>query len=158
MTTGLAAVHAAATAEPAPANALGIPNVGAGARAGGDLVAQLAEARAAGKAEGVQEGAAAERARVKAIIGSEHAAGREALAAHLAFGTAMAPAEAAAVMQNAPKQAAAAAAGSRLDQLAAAGQLPQPKVTADAPASGQPADDFEAGRQKVAALKGKAAA
>jgi ClpP class serine protease len=52
---------------------------------------------------------AAERQRIGAIVGSEQAKGREQLAAHLAFNTAMTSADAIKVLEASPKQAVAAA-------------------------------------------------
>jgi signal peptide peptidase SppA len=112
--------------------------------------------RAAGKADGIKEGVVAERARAKAILGSEHAEGREGLAQHLAFSTDMPAEQAVATLQAAPKEQAAQP-SSRLDALAAAGQLPQPAVGTE-PSAAAPANDFEAGRQAVLARKAKAAA
>jgi hypothetical protein len=96
------------------------------------------EALAAATADGVSQGAAAattaERGRAKAILGSEHAAGREALAQHFAFETGMSADDAIAALAKAPK---AEARTSRLDGL-----VPSPQVTSeDAP----PADSRAAG-------------
>jgi len=57
------------------------------------------------KAEGAASGVSAERARVQAILGSESAAGRAALAQHLAFSTAMSVDDAKAMLDAAPKEA-----------------------------------------------------
>lgn len=89
-----------------------------------------------------------ERGRIKSIIGSEAAKGRETLANHLAFETDMTPDAALAVLNAAPAAAAPAPAapaarGSRLDALAATGQLPDPKVK-EVSASAE-ADDVGAG-------------
>ncbi|WP_321504051.1 S49 family peptidase [Breoghania sp.] len=56
------------------------------------------------------EGASAERERIKAILGSEEAQGRAALAQHFAFNTAMSPEDAKAALAAAPVEAASGAA------------------------------------------------
>ncbi len=56
------------------------------------------------------EGASAERERIKAILGSEEAQGRTALAQHFAFNTAMSPEDAKAALAAAPVEAKAGAA------------------------------------------------
>src|SRR6266536_1236970 len=92
--SGLAAVHAAAMGS----TSLAAVAAATAPVARADHEAAIAKARDDGRAEGIAEGrkagAAGERERVKAILGSEHAKGREALAQHLAFDTEM-PAEAA---------------------------------------------------------------
>ena len=45
-----------------------------------DMTAQLTQARSAGETEGVKQGSTSERARIKAIITSDQAKGREELA------------------------------------------------------------------------------
>ena len=52
-----------------------------------DFSAQLAQARSAGEAEGHKQGSANERARIRSIITSEQAKGREELAHYFAFDT-----------------------------------------------------------------------
>lgn len=52
-----------------------------------DISAQLAQARSAGETEGIKQGSASERARIKSIITSEQAKGREELAHYFAFDT-----------------------------------------------------------------------
>jgi hypothetical protein len=52
-----------------------------------DISAQLAQARSAGETEGIKQGSARERARIKAIITSDEAKGREELAHYFAFDT-----------------------------------------------------------------------
>lgn len=64
------------------------------------------------------EAATAERARIKAIMAHEEAAGRQTLAAHLAYETAMAPEACAPILKAAPKEAAAPSA-TALDKLKA---------------------------------------
>ena len=64
----------------------------------------LLTAAARAQAEGARSGAEAEQARIAAIMTSEHAAGREALASHFAFKTRMPAADAVAALQAAPKQ------------------------------------------------------
>lgn len=64
------------------------------------------EGHRAGVAEGTTAGAAVERARIGAILGGEHAKGREPLAQHFAFATDMTPEAAAAALQAAPAAAA----------------------------------------------------
>lgn len=99
---------------------------------------QLADARAAGVAEGKTTGAAeatkaareAERARISAITTHAEAAGRTKLAEHLAHKTEMSVDDAVAMLAAAPKEAAAAAPSNLL--AAAMGKIPNPKVGADA--------------------------
>jgi hypothetical protein len=55
-----------------------------------DISAQLAQARSAGEAEGIKHGSASERARIKSIITSNQAKGREELAHYFAFDTELA--------------------------------------------------------------------
>ena len=52
-----------------------------------DMTEQLAQARSAGEAEGIKKGSASERARIKSIITSDQAKGREELAHYFAFDT-----------------------------------------------------------------------
>jgi signal peptide peptidase SppA len=106
--------------------------------------AKVAEQQAleAAKAEGIS----AERARVSAILGHAEAVGRQKLAEHMAFNTAIAPADAAALLAAAPKEAAAVA-GSRLD-----GRVPVAVVKADGGAGDEPANDYERGRAAFAAV------
>lgn len=83
--------------------------------------AQMTAAKAsqfeAGKKSGVAEATTAERARVKAIMTSENAKGREDLAQHLAFDTALDADQAVALLGKSPKVAAEAPAApkSKLD-------------------------------------------
>ncbi len=111
-TTSAAALTVAAAA---PAAAAATPAAPAAAP---DNTAALAAERASTKAEGVKEGTAAERARIKAIVTSDQAKGRETLAQSLAFNTDLSAEQAVAVLGDAPKQ-------SRLD-----GNVPNPKVDA----------------------------
>lgn len=71
-----------------------------------DLDAARTAGHAAGLAEGTAAGAAAERTRIKSILGSEEAKGRETMASHLAFATDQAPEAAVALLGMAPKAAA----------------------------------------------------
>lgn len=88
---------------------------------------QIAAARAEGDADGRIEGAKIERARIEAIVGSEEAKGREALAAHLAFKTDTEASAAIGLLKVAAKVEPAKPTG-RLDAL-----VVDPKVGADAP-------------------------
>lgn len=106
---------------------------------------QLADARAAGKAEGqtvAAEDAAkaarlAERARISAITSHAEAAGRDKLAAHLAHKTDISVDDAVAMMAAAPKETppavgntfAAAMAGVPNPRVGADAELEQPKIT-----------------------------
>ena len=67
--------------------------------------AAVAAAREDGRKAGFDEGATAERTRIGAILQSEEAKGRESLASHFAFSTAMTPEDAIAALAAAPKQA-----------------------------------------------------
>jgi hypothetical protein len=102
----------------------------------------LTEGVAKAHAEGVKEGAAAARTRIKTILGSEEAKGRDALAQHFAFDTEM-PADAAlAALKVAPKaDAAKTGASGRLD---VAMQGIRPKVDTLDNAAASPADELAA--------------
>jgi len=76
--------------------------------------AEMQEARTAATADGMKAGATAERTRMKSILTSEHAAGREQMAQHLAFETDMAVDGAVALLEKSP-QATAAPVRSPLD-------------------------------------------
>lgn len=102
--------------------------------------AALAAARQEGAEGGRREGAAAASTRIKTIMTSEHAEGRSKLASYLAHDTDMTAEQAIAALQNAEKTAPQ---GSRLD-----GVVPDPKVAADASATGAAnATDSTAGLQ-----------
>jgi hypothetical protein len=146
--TSAAAIEAASRVESAPARVV-IEQPGRPEPAGtsNDLIAV---ARAESKAEGMKEGASAERARVKAIVTAPEARGRDALAHSLAFDTDLVPEAAVNVMKAAPE-----AKASRLD-----GMVPSPKV--DAVESTGTASTAEAGlaaavSRMVAKLPGHAA-
>lgn len=79
------------------------------------VVAQHPEAAQAIRAEGEREGRAAERERIRAILGAEEADGRAELAQHLAFETDMAADAAVAMLAKAPKAEKAAGAFAQLD-------------------------------------------
>jgi signal peptide peptidase SppA len=72
------------------------------------------------------DAAAAAQMRIGAILNDKTAQGRTALAHHFAFKTAMSAEDAIAALAVAPKEAAAAAAGARLD-----GKVPSPNVGSD---------------------------
>jgi hypothetical protein len=57
------------------------------ADAGGTAALREAAARSAGEAEGIKQGSASERDRIKSIIASDEAKGREELAHYFAFDT-----------------------------------------------------------------------
>lgn len=104
--------------------------------------AQMTAAKAdrfeAGKREGAKESTTAERSRVKAILTSENAKGREDLAQHLAFDTALEADQAVALLGKSPKVAAEAPAKptSKLDAaIAASGG--SPNVGSEAGAEGE---------------------
>lgn len=88
-------------------------------------VSESEAAVAAAREEATKTGVTAERERVKAILGSEHAKGRGELAQHLAFGTDMDAESAVALLQKSPK----GAAGN--DFLAAMAQEKNPSVGTD---------------------------
>jgi capsid assembly protease len=98
------------------------------------LDAIVADARASGYAEGVSAGVERERTRVAAILDSEAANGRAALARHFAFKTSMSPDDAAAALAAAPVEPAAppAAAPATTKQLLLDRAAPDPKIAADA--------------------------
>lgn len=104
--------------------------------------AQMTAAKAdrfeAGKRQGLTEATTAERTRVKAILTSENAKGREDLAQHLAFDTALEADHAVAMLAKSPKVAAAASAApkSKLDAaINASGG--SPNVGSEAGAEGE---------------------
>jgi ClpP class serine protease len=66
------------------------------------LDSAVAAARTAAHADGVKAGSEAERARISAILGHASAKGRETLANHFAFKTAMSPEDAAAALEAGP--------------------------------------------------------
>ena len=109
-----------------------------------------AEAHTAGVAEGKVGGATAERARIKGIMGGEHAAGREDLAAYFAYDTDT-PAEAASTALS--RAAKAGAVAQTLAQEQAADL--RPNVGAD---GGKPFDQLKGAERgaAVAALLGVA--
>lgn len=78
----LAAAGAAADAAVVPASEPAQP-----ADAGETAALREAAVRTAGEAEGIKQGSASERARIKSIITSEQAKGREELAHYFAFDT-----------------------------------------------------------------------
>ncbi|MCK7611973.1 S49 family peptidase [Roseibium sediminicola] len=81
-------------------------NQGPDASASGITQAQLDTAVATARKEGAAEGASAERGRIKAILDSEEAEGREELARHFAFDTDQAPEAANAALSKSAKAAA----------------------------------------------------
>lgn len=87
------------------------------------------EGHTGGKAEGIKEGASAERTRINAILGSDEAKGRGALANHLAFETEMSADAAKAMLGKAAKETAEAPSTDALG--AAMGRLKNPSVGAD---------------------------
>jgi signal peptide peptidase SppA len=93
--------------------------------------AARAEGVTAGTAEGVKQGATAERERISAILGSEEAKDRRELAEHLAFGSDMSADAAKGILAKAPKNAPVAT----TDPLSVAmGGVKNPQVGADASA------------------------
>ena len=99
-------------------------------QAGNDTPATLTQAdldRA--RAEGVAAGTTAERERISTILQSEAAAGRQDMAAHLAFSTDMVADAAVALLGKAPALASAKPVGSALSAAMAA--VDQPNVGAD---------------------------
>ena len=99
-----------------------------------DHAAALASATTAATADGVKQGSNAAHSRIKAILGSEQAKGRDGLTSHLAFDTEMTVEQALAVLDKSPK-AEAPKTGSRLDAI-----VPQPKVEASDKSKLAPAD------------------
>ncbi|ACL55632.1 S49 family peptidase [Methylobacterium nodulans] len=90
------------------------------------VAAARADGEAAGRTAGEAVGATAAKVRIKAILGSDEAKGRQDLAEHLAFDTDMAAEAAVAVLAKAPKMAPAAAEGA--DFLAAMRAQPNPDL------------------------------
>ena len=100
--------------------------------------------RTEARAEGVAQGALAERSRIKAITGSEHAAGRLDLATHLAFETDMAADAAVALLSKAPKateEKAATAGATHFEQAMAKGNPGiKPEASNDSAQAGSAAE------------------
>lgn len=125
-----------------------------------DHDAAVAKARADGKAEGIAEGTKVAAERFKAILGSEHAKGREALASHLAFETDTPAAGAISILEKSPKGASATP---TIDQrmngqgkdLALGGPL-QRSADAGAPPAKINTSDIYAKRAAAAAAAAKA--
>ncbi|MDQ0472809.1 hypothetical protein [Labrys wisconsinensis] len=139
-TSLLAAVHAAANPETAPA----APPAPAMASA-----QAIEAARAEGHKAGLAAGASAERARGKAILGSDAAKSRRELAEHLAFETELSVEAAAAILVKAPEEAK----GARLD-----GRVPNPNIAPDAaPAADKNNDPAERLMGALDRVAGKAA-
>jgi hypothetical protein len=99
-----------------------------------DHTAAIAAATAAATADGVKQGSNAAHARIKAILGSVQAKGRDGLASHFAFDTEMTAEQALAALEKSPKVEAPKT-GNRLDAL-----VPQPKVEASDKSKLAPAD------------------
>jgi capsid assembly protease len=116
--TSTAAIEAATRSVAPPQGGAATVRNDASAAAAVDHTAALASARGEGKAEGVSS----ERTRIKAIMTSAQAKGREQLAQSLAFNTDLPAEQAITVLGDAPE----AVRGSRLDGL-----VPQPKVAAE---------------------------
>jgi hypothetical protein len=95
-------------------------------------------------ANGVKEGIKAERARIKAIVTSEKAKGREQLAQSLAFNTDLTSEQAIAVLGDTPE----AARASRLD-----GIVPAPRVDAQESGTASPSAGLAAAVQKLVAKR-----
>lgn len=95
-----------------------------------------------------ETGAFAERERIGAILNHAEASGRETLARHLAFHTALTPADAAAMLAASPKAEAPAAPKRDLSA-----SVPNPAVAPDSAAT-EPANDFEAGAAEARAILG----
>ncbi|MGF3022647.1 S49 family peptidase [Methylobacterium aquaticum] len=93
---------ATVTAPPAAGPVAGVPQ----AEIDAVVTRARAEGHAAGLSEGTAAGVSAERSRIKSILGSEEAKGRETMASHLAFATDQAPEAAVALLGMAPKAAA----------------------------------------------------
>ena len=88
----------------------------------GDMTEQLAQAQSAGEAEGIKQGSASERARIKSIITSDQAKGREELAHYFAFDTDLAADTVLSALAKSP------VAKTNLDNVMA--REPQPKLGA----------------------------
>jgi hypothetical protein len=88
-----------------------------------DLTTQVMQARSAGEVEGIKQGTACERDRIKAIITSDQAKGREELAHYFAFDTDLAAETVLLALSKSP------AAKTTLDSAMA--REAQPKLGAD---------------------------
>jgi hypothetical protein len=77
----------AAAGEPADATLLPTRETNGPTEPREDMTAQLAHARSAGETEGIKQGSASERDRIKSTITSDQAKGREELAHYFAFDT-----------------------------------------------------------------------
>lgn len=98
-----------------------------------DHDAAVVSATHSAKAEGLKEGATAERARCKAILGAKDSKGREEMAQHLAFETDMAADAAIALLGKSPAKADAPAKSASAPRLS----VPQPSVDAGGPQDDQ---------------------
>lgn len=116
-----------------------------------DHESAVAKASADAKVSGEASGAAAAKTRIKAIMGSEQAKGREALASHFAYDTDLPTEAAVAALDKAPKAAAPVEPDKKPAPLIAG--APNPQV--DAAVAAKPADDFSAGKALVKAIKGE---
>lgn len=112
--------------------------------------ADLDRARAEGVAAGTAAGAAAERERISTILQSEAAAGRQDMAAHLAFSTDMAADSAVALLGKAPAMNIAKPASSAL--AAAMAAVEQPNVGADTGAAEHAGGQADANSQAKSIL------
>lgn len=119
---------------------------------------------ARGQAQGQKEGATAATTRVAAILDHENAKGREPLARHLAFRTALSAEDAIATMAATPAVVAAAPPPSAANDpaaglLAEMAQLQQPRVGMDGPQAANPGGPeltgYERGRAEAKRLLGK---
>lgn len=136
--SGLAAVLAAITGKQPAGDA--IPRADHMTAIEAAVTQAFGEGETAGQLAASTTAVTAERTRVKAIMGSDNAKGRETLAAHFAFDTDMSAEAATAALAAAPKTAEPAK-GSRLDLLmpGAAPSLKEPGISND------PAADAGAG-------------
>lgn len=114
-----------------------------------------AEGRTEGKAEGVKEGVAAERTRMKGILGCDEAKGRGKLASHFAFSTEMTVETAQAALKESPVEAATQGkTPNRLEQAMDA--IGNPKVGADISGDGSDEQAVAAhAAETVALYRGK---
>lgn len=93
----LAAAGAAAETDTVPAREAAAP-----VETGNDIATQLGEARSVGVTEGARQGGLLERERIKSILMSETAKGRESLAQYFAFETDFAAEVALAALAKSP--------------------------------------------------------
>lgn len=118
-----------------------------------NATAQIAAARAEGHAAGLREGAAAERTRIGAILGSDAATGREATAREFALGTDMSAEVATRLLATVPASGAGAAGAAAHAAAQTLAQMSDAQVVQADASSGDGGKAGSTLAQRVAALQ-----